>query len=378
MTQGAFRALFPTLSDLTHAASCSQGALSAQVLTALHEYTSSLRTQGAPWDAWMHQVELARIRFASLIGADPGQIAVVSCASEAAFQVASSLTWADCPKLVTTEAEFPSIAHVWLGQRVNGAAVEFVPGAEMATVEGYARCITEQVHLVSVPMVGFRNGARFPVAEVAALAHGAGARVFVDAYQAVGVMPVNVSELDCDYLVAGALKYILGVPGAAFLYVREGIEHERDPQLTGWFGRKAPYTFDPRTLDFPTGARRFEVGTPAIPAFYAAAAALGLLSEVDIGAAFSHVARLTAELSGRLEEAGETLASPLCADARGPQVALRDPDADRLASWLQELRQIVAAPRGDILRISFHYYNDMRDVAVIADAICEYRRGAAA
>jgi selenocysteine lyase/cysteine desulfurase len=375
MAQHAFRDFFPVLSDLTHAASCSQGALSAQVLAALHEYTWSLRAKAAPWDAWMGQVDLARARFAGLIGAAPEQIAVVSCASEAAFQAASSLAWTDRPGLVTTEAEFPSIAHVWLGQKVNGAAVEFVPGAEMATAEGYARHVTERTHLVSVPMAGFRNGARFPVADVASLAHRSGARVFVDAYQAAGVMPVNVRELDCDYLVAGALKYLLGMPGAAFLYVREGIDHERDPQLTGWFGRTDPYSFDPRTLDFPAKASRFEIGTPAIPSFYAAAAGLKLVSAVDMAQSFAHVAALTAELTARLEEAGETLASPACADRRGAQVALRDPDADRLASWLSE-RRIVTAPRGAVLRISFHYYNDMGDVAAIADAIREYRRNA--
>ncbi|MFD6107806.1 aminotransferase class V-fold PLP-dependent enzyme, partial [Nocardia salmonicida] len=49
---------------------------------------------------------------------------------------------------------------------------------------------------------------------------GGGAEVFVDAYQAAGVEPVDVHRLDCDYLVAGTSKYLLGLPGLAFLYAR--------------------------------------------------------------------------------------------------------------------------------------------------------------
>lgn len=375
LSQAAFRGFFPALSDYTHAASCSQGAMSVQVLAALNEYTCSLRAKGAAWDVWMGQVELARTRFAELVGATPGQIAVMPCASEAAFQVASSLAWDERPGLVTTDAEFPSIAHVWLAQRANGAEVRFAQGTGAVQVGDYARHITDRTRLVSVPAVAFRNGARLPAAEIAAMAREHGARVFVDAYQAAGVMPVDVSDLGCDYLVAGALKYLLGIPGAAFLYVREGIGHDRDPQLTGWFGRVEPFSFDPQTLDFPPQARRFETGTPAIPAFYAASASLQLLSSVSMRESFAHVAALTAELSARLADAGETLASPQNADLRGPQVAVRDDDADRLAAWLAERRGIIAAPRGGLLRISFHYYNDMSDVDAIEHALREYRRG---
>ena len=72
---------------------------------------------------------------------------------------------------------------------------------------------------------GFCRSPRWP-----RCAHARGARVFVDAYQAVGVLPVNVDELGCDYLVAGTCKYLLGLPGVAFLYVRDGV-------ADGWIRR---------------------------------------------------------------------------------------------------------------------------------------------
>ncbi|WP_028922639.1 aminotransferase class V-fold PLP-dependent enzyme [Pseudonocardia acaciae] len=369
-----FRAEFPALADTVHLASCSQGALSGRLTYALQEIAFSLRDKGAPWEDWVAEVERARAGFARFIGAEPGEIAVLSCASEAAYQVASSMDWARRAAIVTTDLEFPSIAQVWRAQGGRGASVRVArDNGTTVTAEGYAEQIDEDVNLVSVPMALYGNGARPPVREVVELAHERGARVFVDAYQGTGVLPVDVHELGCDYLASGSLKYLLGLPGIAFLYVRAGTEHQRDPELTGWFGRRDPFSFDPRLVDFPAEARRFETGTHPIPSAYAANAGLELLAPLDMATVFEHVSTLAAELSEQLAGDGEMIASPTDAAGRGPQVAIVDQDPDALARWLAR-RRIVTAPRGRLLRLSLHYYSDRSDVAAVVDAIRRYRK----
>jgi selenocysteine lyase/cysteine desulfurase len=74
--------------------------------------------------------------------------------------------------------------------------------------------------------------------------------------------------LDCDYLISGSLKYMLGLPGMAFLYVRSGLVDAKPPIQTGWFGRVNPFEFNAHLLDYPDHARRFESGTPSIPAAF--------------------------------------------------------------------------------------------------------------
>ncbi|MGO4249448.1 aminotransferase class V-fold PLP-dependent enzyme [Paenarthrobacter sp. RAF54_2] len=373
ITPEAFRSQFPGLASTIHLASCSQGALSRDLSGELLEFQSSIMEHGAPWGPWMNKVEQARTMFAEFIGASRDEIAVVPSASEGAYQVASTQTYSARDAIVTTDLEFPSIGHVWLAQVARGARTLHVPDrAGLAFAEDYAAVIDDRTKLVSVPMITYRNGSRLPVEEVIAIAKSHGAKTFVDAYQGAGVEPINVRELDCDYLVSGTLKYMLGIAGVAFLYVRGGLSDDSDPQLTGWFGRRDPFEFDPRALGFPRAARRFESGTPAIPSVYGAVAGMRMLRQLDPQAVKQHIGRLTQQLQDELTIAGAVLDSPSNPSLRGPQVALVDENPQELSDFLKA-RGIVTSPRGAIVRMSFHFYNVEEDVMAVLKALGEWR-----
>lgn len=368
-----FRRQFPPLEKMVHLASCSQGALSTQLNSSLNDLTSSLTESGAPWGLWMGEVEKLRERVARFINADPEEIAIVSSASEGAYQVASSFRWDKRPGVLTSALEFPSVGHVWRAQSAQGSKVHMIGDrSEALNASGWESAINDSLSLVSAPLASYHDGARPPLREITDLAHKAGARMFIDAYQGAGVVPIDVKELDCDYLVTGSLKYMLGLAGVAFLYVRDGVPSERAPELTGWFGRADPFAFDPELVDYPSGARRFEVGTPAVPAVYAANAGISILERVDQAAGYAHVTRLTDQLAAGLSGLGIRMSRPAEKERQGPQVAIYDEDPTRLSQWLFE-RGIMTAPRGKLLRLSLHYYTTPGDIEATLAALRQYR-----
>ena len=169
-----FRREFPPLAKMTHLASCSQGALSAQLTYSLLDIAGSLQNSGAPWELWMNKVEDARARFARFINADPSEIAIVSSASEGAYQVASSFAWNNRTGIVTSALEFPSVGHVLRAQQAQGAKIKMVSDRfESLEVEAWDNVIDESTALVSAPLVSYHDGARPPLAEITALAHQA-------------------------------------------------------------------------------------------------------------------------------------------------------------------------------------------------------------
>jgi selenocysteine lyase/cysteine desulfurase len=371
-TLAAFRDRFPYLDRVTHFVSCSQGAVSVDLERMLDQMRTDLISDPAPWGRWMDLVETLRRRFAGRIGADPSQIALAPNASIAAFQVRSTLPAGVGRTLVTSDHEFPSVGHVWRATE-DSTKIRSLSADRVLDADAWSESIDESVGLVSAPLVSYANGCRPPVAEIGEAAHAVGAKMFVDAYQGTGVVPFTVDELGCDYLVTGSLKYLLGLPGLAFLYVREPAELA-DPALTGWFGRRNPFAFDAEAVDYPEVATRFETGTPGVPSIYAALGGLDALDTIDPAVGWAHVQELTARTAAELRELGETIDRPDSPDAAGPQVALVDDDVDHLGAWLLDNARISTAPRGSRLRISFHYYSSHADVDRLVDAIRAYRR----
>ncbi len=374
MNAPEFRSHFPIFDTTAHLCSCSEGALSDRVIVAMSEFMTSWRIHAAPWQFWMEELDHARAAFAHLIHAAPEQVAAISCASEGAFQVAWGLDFQQRRQIITNDLEFPSIAHVWLAAGAQGAVVDFIPQTDgLVDPQQYMERIGEQTALVSVPLVSYANGLRLPVADIARTAHARGARVFVDAYQGAGVLPIDVEALDCDYLVAGTLKYLLGSPGLAFLYAREPAAALRDPILTGWFARQEPFAFNPRRLDYAVDARRYQTGTPAIPAAFAGRAGLDLINETDTPSVFAHVQDLAGRLQDRLLGEGFALFSPTDPAFRGPQVTVRMDDAETCAAFLTD-RHVIVSPRGQAVRVSLHYYNNADDLDRVAEGLLAYRQ----
>ena len=364
-----FRENFPILKDTVYLSSCSLGARSRQLDQSISAMLDAMSDGAAAWQLFEEQVAAARRKFARLIGACEEQVAVMPNASVGAYQIVSCIDWSEHPEILTSVAEFPSIAHVWLAQRERGARVEFARSVEETA---YADAMGAATGFVSVPVVSYSDGRRLDVRSIADAAHAKGARVFVDAYQALGVGPLKVDELDCDYLVAGASKYMLGLPGVAFVYEKSRCQNDSEPQLTGWFGQKNPFAFDPGKLDFAADARRYETGTPSVPALYTANAGLDLLLGLDLDRVRKHVSGLVDRTLGRLADVGIESHGPSVSARLGAHLALYDPEAALLESYLADAG-IRISPRGDLARLAFHYYNTTEDVDAVCDWIAQHR-----
>jgi selenocysteine lyase/cysteine desulfurase len=363
----AIRSQFPVFERKVYLNSCSQGALSKRVEAAFGEYLHSWHEQGSPWDLWIEKYEETRGLFASFIGADPEEVALVASASAGVNSIASALGMRDRRKVVLGEFEFPTMGHIWLSQANRGAQITFIDAEnEQLTIEAYERVIDDRTLIVPLTHVCFRNGFRLPVEEITKIAHDRGALVLLDDYQDCGTRRVDVKAIDLDFYVSGTLKYLLGPPGLAFLYVRKSLALSLVPSITGWFGQANPFAFNVKLLEPAPDARRFQAGTPAIPPVYGANEGIGLLQEIGPHNVASQVGTLTKALLQGASELGIRSKTP--ADSVGPLVVLQAKDSDALVKIFAE-SGIVVSNRHDGLRISFHVYNTLADVQAVLELL---------
>jgi selenocysteine lyase/cysteine desulfurase len=358
-----FRERFPVLAEKIYLNSCSQGALSQDVEQGMLEYLRSWHHHGSPWDIWIDQYESGRRCFAQLIGAEPEEVALVASASAGVNALASALSFHQRKKVVLGEFEFPTMGHIWLAQRSRGAEVTFVRAeTNRIRVEAYEALVDQNTLIVPLTHMCFMNGFRSPVAEITKIAHDRGALVLLDDYQDSGTSPIDVKAMQVDAYVSGTLKYLLGPPGLAFMYVRKSIAESLVPTVTGWFGQRNPFAFDVKLFDPAPGTRRFESGTPPIPTIYGAIAGVKLLQEYGLQNVADQIRDLTSDLICGASELGIRIKTPL--DSVGPLVVLQSKDADEMVRRFAK-DGVVCSSRHDGLRISFHAYNTLDDVKFV-------------
>ncbi|MFW6078079.1 MAG: aminotransferase class V-fold PLP-dependent enzyme [Gemmatimonadota bacterium] len=372
---GAWRARIPLLRRAIPLNNCSQAPQTTATRAAAEAYLDSWDRTGMDWEAWLGEVDAARAEFAGLIGARPEDVAVTTSVSAATASFASALDWSGGRDgVAVTEAEFPTVGHVWLAQRRHGARVARVPLGDDGVIEpdAYDDAVDDRTLVVSACHAHYRNGFVQDLREVAERVHARGALLFVDAYQSLGTVPVDVEHAGVDALTSGCLKYLLGVPGLAFLYVRPGLAERLRPTVTGWLGQDEEAMFDARRLSPRPAAARFDTGTPPVANAYICRAGMRIIREVGP----ERIRAWTRLLSGRLVEGGEARGldplGPRDPDRRTPLTAFDcgDTAPERVEAELRR-RGVIASARGRAIRLAPHFYNTVDEIDAALDALAE-------
>lgn len=359
-----WREEFPILKNIIHAANCSQAPQSKRVRNAIESYLDNWNTVGMDWGFWVEEVHKAKVEFAKLINADPEEIAVSTSVSETISSIASSLDYSGKrDKVVTTDIEFPTVAHVWLAHQKYGCKVDFVSSENgQIDISEYERYIDDRTLLTSITHVYYQNGYKQDIEAIAKIAHDKGSLILVDAYQSLGSTPIDVKAMDIDILVSGNLKYLFGIPGIAFMYVNKDLITKLKPAVTGWFGQENPFLFQVRYLDYASDARRFDTGTPTVMTSFAARAGMSIINEVGIEGISDRINMLSEYTIRKALEMGLDVASPYDIRKKGGTTAIRVPGDSHDVEVAMAKRNIIVSARGDVVRIAPHFIIKKSDI----------------
>jgi selenocysteine lyase/cysteine desulfurase len=371
-----YRSEFPIFRDRIYLNTCSLGALGDRSRSKVAEFFDVWQARGAAawYDVWWEALDELRTRYGRLIGARPAEIALAPSVSVAVAAAASALDYAKRPRVVVTALDFPTVVYQWLAKRPHGVDVVVLesPDGVSVPVEAFARAVDDRTALVATSQVYFTSGAIQDIAAIAEIAHRKGALCLVDAYQAVGQVPVDAPAAGVDFFIAGGLKWLLGGTGIVFLYVREGLVRQLVPTVAGWFGHRDQFAFDPRKLELHDDARRFELGTPALAAVYTQLGGLEYIEELGVPAIRRVTADLAEDLVARARSAGlepkvaptpETRSAIVMLPAIDPAGAVR-----HLAAG-----GIVADARPGHVRLSPFFYNVQDDHVAALERIASHR-----
>jgi selenocysteine lyase/cysteine desulfurase len=354
-----FRDNFPVLRELAYLNAGTEGPVPAVAVAALQSRLDSDLHRGRIGAAYFDEIRdlaaRARALYARVLGAEPGSVALTGSTTEGCNTVISGLDFSPGDEILTSDQEHPGLlAPLRLAILRAGVSVKVAPFAELANAVG------PRTKLIACSHVAWVGG---EVADIAAL-RATGVPVLLDAAQALGAVPVNVTELGVDFYAGSGQKWLCGPEGSGALYVRPDRLDELEPPWPGY----ATISDHDDILHGPlaAGAARLDTSFPPANRSAWAVAALELFETTGWAGIHERAASLAAQLAAELVERGFDVLPRGCSTLVSWRVEDAEDQVTRLAAKGVLVRSL---PGGKLLRASVGAWSNEDDLDRLLDAL---------
>jgi kynureninase len=281
-------------------------------------------------------------------------------------------------RVVIVDGEFPSVRYIYdrLAQRL-GAEVITIPHDPTGLgfdLEQLLETIDERTQLVPLAHILFESSFMVDVDAIARRCRDVGATLVLDVFQSAGIAPVELQKWDVPVAVGGVLKWLCGGPGGSFLYVDPALRPKLEPDFTGWMAHANPFGFEPPPMRFRDDALRFALGTPPVPALYAAREGPKIVAEANVVAIREKSLRQTQRIIDHCDRRGFDLRTPRQAPRRGGSVSMMIPNPREVSLELNAEDIVCDYRPHSGIRFSPHFYTTDEEIDQAFDVVDDILR----
>jgi selenocysteine lyase/cysteine desulfurase len=320
--------------------------------------------------------ERVRGRLATLIGADPSEIALTNSATQGIGIVAAGLGLAAGDEVVIASHNFPANLFTWLHLRRLGVRVQVVkPAGDYVQVEEVVGALTPRTRVLALDWVSYTGGARIDLAVFGNLVHRQGGIFVVDGTQGVGALEMNIRELPVDILAVATYKWLLGPYGTGFVYLRSEVQDRLELPVVNWMTVEGSEDFDALPTDeftLPRAARIFDVPeTSNFLNLYGQEASLEFVGRVGVRTVTEHCWRLLDRLAEELQRGGYRLSEAAKPEHRSTILGFQADSPEATAKLHQKLRanHVAVSLRHGMIRVSPYLYNTEADIEMLLSVV---------
>ncbi len=374
------RADFPRAAKAAYLDNASCHPLSVHAAAAIHRYIDwETNEVGEPWwPQWAVAREESKALFARLIHADSSEISFARSTVEAESNLLNGMNiQAAGGNVVTNDLHYSASLYNYKMRQRDGLDVRIVKNRNwQIDLRDLERVMDRKTKLVAIALVSNVNGYLDDVKAVSDLAHAHGALVYADVIQCAGAIPIDVKAMGIDMAACSTYKWLMGVKGFGFLYVRKDLQGTvvRPTQHSGGVRfNYAPWTEKPepgvdeiafRPVEGPS---RYEVSYPSYEGAVCALECLGYIHRLGVANIRTHVRGLTDQLQRELPGMGYPSITPR--NNESPILAFTCKDPDGTLGKLRRANVHVAMRFGNKMRISPSVYNNQEDVSRLLEAL---------
>lgn len=318
------------------------------------------------WPNWLNAIDQFRQALASLLNAKIDDFCPQSNLSSGFSKILQAISPPkDRNVILLSEDDFPSMSFVAQQADHLGWKVRFLPKTmNLQDIKQWQQHLKNDVGLCLLTHVYSNSSLRLPIEELLDLCRKNKILSIVDVAQSIGVVPIDLTQWNADFVLGSCVKWLCGGPGAGFMWVNPKILGQCEPKDVGWFSHQDPFEFDVHDFRYHDSALRFWGGTPSVQPFVLAANSIDYFHNYGIEKCWQHNQRLTEQL--RIS-AGSACITP---KERGGTIVLKFSQQDTFVEALQHAA-ILFDQRPSGVRLSPHIYNDQSDIDTVLSCFPE-------
>jgi selenocysteine lyase/cysteine desulfurase len=284
-------------------------------------------------------------------------------------------------KVLIAEDCFPSLYFlmVELAKRIGFRleTVRIAPGASYVSDQDFVKAWDRDVALAMVNWVTSVSSKRADLPRLLDHARSMGSMVALDITQGVGILPLDLAGMDIDFAAATSLKWLCGVPGAGFAYVRPNLLDRLNPRVHGWHSQPDPTSWVLDRFSLAPDARRFGNGTSSPLPYIGSLPGIEWVLAQGVSKLAEHNLKLCHRLIEIVDLHGLTLASPRDDAQRGGSVMIALSNAAEAEAIRLQLLGLgfICDARSERLRWSPGCVTTMEALDALDEAVGQIRSG---
>ena len=366
------RSYFPYLKNkIIYFNHASTGPITTKVKERI-EYFLKERGEEAKDDYWAFKsvADETKSMIGEMINCSSDRIAFLDNTTNGIIWLAQGIEWKPGDRIILNDVEFPANVYPFLQLKEKGVEIDFIKSTNgIVTAEEIINAIQPRTKLISISFVQFLSGYRIDLEKLGKVCREKGIIFSVDAIQGLGAVSLDVEKFNIDFLASGTQKWLLGLQGLAFIYVRKELQDVMKSAPIGWLAVKDAWNLLDFDLATKETAERFQPGTLNNLGIYAFNSSMKFFKEFSFDEIENQVLSNSKYFFEELEEIGYN--SPLLSlpeEHLAGIVSFQSENAQKIFDILSQ-KKIVCSLREGYIRFAPHFYNTKQEIDFVVDTL---------
>lgn len=305
-----------------------------------------------------------------MINCGGDRIAFLDNTTNGIIWLAQGVDWKSGDRIILNDVEFPANVYPFLQLKEKGVEIDFIKSTNgIVTADEIINAIHPKTRLISISFVQFLSGYRIDLKKIGKVCREKGIIFSVDSIQGLGAIRLDVERCNIDFLANGTQKWLLGLQGLAFIYVRKELQDKMKSAPIGWLAVKDAWNLLDFDLTTKETAERFQPGTLNNLGIYAFNSSMKLFNEFGFDEIERQVLANSIYFIDELAKFGYK--SPLFSLPEkhlAGIVSFRTENGKKILEHLNQ-KKIVCSLREGYIRFAPHFYNTKQEIDFVVDTL---------